>query len=80
MVAMSAAFVGLSDMQADVVRFIAEFWSRNNYAPSVRDICDQFDLGPTAIVAHLTQLHRGGVIAWERNQNGTIRVLESARN
>jgi repressor LexA len=68
----------LTDRQAQVWRFVAEFSEKNGWPPSIREIAAFFDVGPGAVQAHLDALKKKGYISWSEKQRQS-RALKLTR-
>jgi repressor LexA len=53
----------LTELQADVLRFIREYTAEHGYPPSMRDIKDRFGWsGPNAVNNHIVALEKKGYL------------------
>lgn len=69
----------LTDIQADILRFIEERFDSGVSAPTCREICERFSFkSPKAATDHLAALERKGYIARDRKQARSIRLLQRA--
>ena len=56
-----------------IYNFIVEFSNENNYPPTVREICKQFNLSSTSVAHYyLEKLRKEGKITSEKNKNRAI--------
>jgi len=66
----------LTEIQAEIVRFIEERLDAGMSAPTCREICDYFSWkSPKAATDHLAALERKGYIARDRKQARGIRLI-----
>ena len=63
---------GLTDKQAAVLKYIDAHITNLGYAPSVRDLSQQFHLSIRAAYDHLRALERKGAV---RRTNGVARSI-----
>jgi len=69
----------LTRRQQEVLEYINDFITNNQFAPSVRDIAAHFSLASAGGVhKHLNNLKQKGFIAFENNISRSIRLLDSA--
>lgn len=62
-----------NDKHNQVYQFIVEFTNENNYPPTVREICKQFDFSSTSVAYYyLEKLRKQGKISNEKNKNRAI--------
>jgi repressor LexA len=64
----------LTDRQAQVWRFVAEFSEKNGWPPSMREIAAFFDIGVGAVQAHLDALKKKGFVSWSEKQSRTLKI------
>ena len=65
----------LTKRQAQVAKFIDKFTQRNGYAPSMRDIGEQFNMkSPNGVMCHLRALKKKGHLTWEAGKSRTLRL------
>lgn len=68
----------LTKRQAEILQFISDSITHNNYAPSYREICAHFGLSSTATVAeHIESLRVKGYLTQEENLARSIQITES---
>lgn len=69
----------ITPRQAEILRFIVNFQSVNDYTPSFREIAEEFEIRSTKAVSdHLSALEKRGLISREKRKSRTIRVEDSA--
>jgi SOS-response transcriptional repressor LexA len=73
----SKKMVGLSKRQKVVLEFIDTFITKNNYAPSNREIgVGVYLSSPSTVQHHLDELKRKGYITWRKGEIRTIQLLK----
>ena len=67
----------LTKRQAEILQFISDSITENNYAPSYREICAHFGLSSTATIAeHIESLRQKGYLTQEENLARSIQLTE----
>ena len=66
----------LTEVQKDMVRFIAKYSSENDFPPTLKDIADFANMTAGGVLYHLLVLKRNGLIDWRDGQSRTIRILK----
>lgn len=70
--------MNLTKRQRQILDFINEFLAANNYAPSIREIGEHFDLSsPATIHAHLKNLEEKGFLKTAFNEARSIELVPS---
>jgi len=70
----------LTKRQQEVAAFIEEYIDKNGYAPSVRNIADNFGFSPKAAFDHMTALKKKGVIKTADNLSRGLQLLKRNTN
>ena len=71
--------VELTQRQKDVFDYMKDYISKNGYAPSVREVCDELNLKSTSTAhAHLSQLEKKGYIFRNNAKPRTTKILYGA--
>ena len=66
----------LTNRQADVLQFIRDMIVNNQCTPTVREICERFDIqSPNGVVCHLKALEKKGMIKRLPGEARNIRLL-----
>lgn len=66
----------LTDRQTEIFDFVKSHIKRRGFAPSVREIGNQFGIrSPNGVMCHLKALQRKGLIQREENLSRAIKVL-----
>ena len=69
----------LTERQKEILDFIAQFTDDNAYAPTVREICDHFNISIRAVQDHIAALQKKGFLAITRHRSRSMRVLNDQR-
>ncbi len=70
----------LADTQRKIFLFLKNHFERNNYAPTVRDICEAVGLSSTSTVhGHLTRLEKKGFIKRDSGKSRAIEIMDADR-
>lgn len=68
----------LTKRQREILDFITEFMNDNGYAPSIREIGDNFNLSsPATIHVHLENLRNKGFLKTSFNEARSIEIMKS---
>ncbi|MEZ6122587.1 MAG: repressor LexA [Planctomycetaceae bacterium] len=71
----------LTDRQIQIFEFLKENIQTKGYVPTVREICDRFDIrSPNGVVSHLKALERKGLIQRGANKSRAITLKNAARS
>jgi repressor LexA len=66
----------LTDRQRAVLDFIVAHKAREDWAPTIREICDHFGINsPNGVVCHLDALEKKGYIERRPNSPRAIKVI-----
>ena len=69
----------LTERQQRVVDFIGSFHAEHGYAPTIRQIAEQFGFrSPNGVICHLRALQKRGVICWVPNACRTLQIISQA--
>lgn len=69
----------LTKRQAQILEYVTDYISRNNYAPSYREIGQHFGLSSTATIAeHIESLKQKGYLSHEENLARSLQVNPSS--
>ncbi len=69
----------LTKRQKQILDFITEFTQKNGYAPSIREIGENFDLSsPATIHAHLSNLREKGYLKSDFNLARSLEVVQES--
>ena len=69
----------LTERQKEILDFIAQFTDDNAYAPTVREICDHFNISIRAVQDHIAALQKKGFLSITRHRSRSMRVLIDQR-
>lgn len=69
----------VTDKQLAVLRFISDYKEREEVAPSIHEMGQEFDLCNQAVVDHLNCLERKGLNLRVRHRARDIRITEAGR-
>src|SRR4030042_2513737 len=68
----------LTKRQKDILEFLKEYIDKHGYAPSIKEISNNFDsLGPASISRHLDNLDKKGFIRKDPKRSRSITLIES---
>jgi repressor LexA len=71
----------LTKRQREILDFVTDFINQNNYAPSIREIGEHFDLtSPATIHAHLENLKAKGFLKTSYNEARSIELVPAQVN
>lgn len=70
----------LTERQKEILDFIAQFTDDNAYAPTVREICDHFNISIRAVQDHVAALQKKGYLSVTRHRSRSMRVLNDPRS
>ena len=71
----------LTKRQREILDYITDFIERNNYAPSIREIGENFNLSsPATIQVHLENLKKKGFLKTSYNEARSIELVPSEIN
>lgn len=66
----------MTERQAQILRFIRSFQIDHGYPPTIRDICEAFEIrSPNGVMCHLRALERKGRIVRDEKVSRGIRLL-----
>ncbi len=67
----------MTKRQLEIHSWIAKFLAKHSYAPSVRELCDAFEIkSPNGIICHLTALRKKGLVTWVEGQSRTLVAIQ----
>ncbi|MBQ6029030.1 MAG: repressor LexA [Treponema sp.] len=69
----------ITQVQKDVLNYIADFIDENAYPPTVREISDHFEKSIRAVQDNLVALQKKGFIALAQKKSRSIRILVDER-
>jgi repressor LexA len=71
----------LTKRQREILDFVTDFINQNNYAPSIREIGENFDLtSPATIHAHIENLKTKGFLKTSYNEARSIELVPAQVN
>lgn len=70
---------GLTERQREVLDFIAQFSDDNAYAPTVREICEHFNISIRAVQDHVAALQKKGYLSVTRHRSRSMHVVNDTR-
>ena len=71
----------LTKRQREILDFITDFLNDNGYAPSIREIGDNFDLSsPATVHAHIDNLKKKGFLKTSYNEARSIELIPAEVN
>lgn len=65
----------LTDRQAEILEFIAQYVALHGFSPSVRDVATAFNMTPNGAYGHIKPLEKKGYLVHERGLARTYRIL-----
>jgi len=68
---------GLTRRQEEILKFIEEYYEKNGFPPSIRDISKKFKITPRGAVIHLMALERKGYVKRTGKARGIKLVYRS---
>jgi len=68
---------GLTRRQEEILKFIEEYYEKNGFPPSIRDISKKFKITPRGAVIHLVALERKGYVKRTGKARGIKLVYRS---
>ena len=75
------ALSSLTERQREVYLFIEDKILNRGYGPTVREICEEFDIkSPNGVVCHLKALEKKGLIRRTPKQSRAIELLDPGKN
>ncbi len=69
----------LTERQREILDYIAQFTDDNAYAPTVREICEHFNISIRAVQDHISALQKKGVLSITRHRSRSMRVVDDKR-
>ena len=73
--------INLTKRQREILDYVTEFIDKNGYAPSIREIGDNFNLSsPATIHVHLENLKKKGFLKTSYNEARSIELVPSEVN
>lgn len=71
----------LTKRQRDILDFLRKYLQQNNYAPSLEEIANHFDIASlNAVYKHLQILEERGFISRQSNRARSIKILEDEKS
>lgn len=71
----------LTKRQRDILDFLRKYLQQNNYAPSLEEIANHFDIASlNAVYKHLQILEERGFISRQSNRARSIKILENEKS
>ncbi|WP_407426749.1 transcriptional repressor LexA [Treponema sp.] len=65
----------ITDRQQEVLDFISDFTRENNYAPTVREIGEHFEISLRAVQDHITALQKKGYLSQAQKRARSLNII-----